>query len=141
MNTRDGSQLKTDQIFAELRALHNEVDVLRRQVSISISLIGKMAAEIHSLKSDERHLRQSVEAMDAHLTNTHPIQAEPAIHCPECGAPLAHHAAPAGDLAICPVCGWSLFSDGVHPSHPHSIAGDSPRSGIPMGWADDISIR
>lgn len=108
----------------ETRAAPNDTEVLNRDIAALRSEVTQLHGELHSAM---RHLSAILSSLEdirgfeaetsshlAHLdaggaarTRVH----DNATRCHSCGARVTRHPAEAGELLLCPVCGWSAFID------------------------------
>lgn len=75
--------------------------------------VANVNRDVALLRQEVRDLRRQllniVRYVNAHMP-PHPPEALPdRRHCHDCGAPLSHHRAQAGELLLCTACGWSEF--------------------------------
>lgn len=105
-----------------LRELREEIDQIYATVKQTQMAVLLLARSIEQLRDCDASARQPVRA---------PLS--PAS-CGNCGSHLDCHHAEAGDLLICPVCGWSDFVafDGDQPKVPAAMA-ERPVTPIPAG--------
>lgn len=118
--------------FHELR---QEIELIYAAVKQTQLAVVALARSIEQLRGCDEETRTMVHTLQVSVCKPARPAAE-RIHCDNCGAPLEHHHAEAGELLICSVCGWSDFvAAGSELPHMPVGGADRPVAAIPAsGW-------
>jgi len=123
--------------MAEIAELRREVTSLRRDSDLALKMLGILLKSVHALNRHENSIEHSINDIAKEISDLHGDRGQTHTHCPNCGAPLEHHAATAGDLQICVACSWSQFIDRSAGPLPATFPAPPPaKNAAPLTWVD-----
>lgn len=86
----DADEVTSAEVFDRTARLEKELSSLRMELHLAVAAIDSLTAKLASDAAGRRRMAART-------------------ICPNCGSHVDHHLAEAGDLQICPICGWSEF--------------------------------
>ena len=106
LDTQTNAQLRR-----EVHALRREMVQMRRDMAMAFQAMTNLLLEVKGGQMAELQSAHHLEQIlgDMQYRPIQPVVTADTSHCHVCGGPLEHHGAQAGQLLLCPSCGWSEF--------------------------------
>ncbi len=109
----NATEVTNAEVLDRAARLEKELASLRTELHLAITAIDGLKAALDAVAAGRRRMAART-------------------ICPGCGSHVDHHLAEAGDLQICPICGWSEFIGHKGERYAH-IAGSS-EGAAPSAW-------
>lgn len=103
------SDNQAQDVLREIRAMHQDMARMHGELIAALRIMTSLAAQVRDLRDAEGQVQSVMGTLAQRLADLPGLALADQSLCPECGGPLSHHQAPAGDLRICTSCGWSRF--------------------------------
>lgn len=132
-------QNRTEFLLVEIVELRRELASLRRDSAVTLKMLTALLNAVRTLDRHEVSIEHTISDIAKEIDGLHCDHPQTSSHCPNCGAPIEHHDATAGDLRICTACGWSQFVDRGEGALPPTFPATIPatiNSAAPSTWVE-----
>lgn len=118
-------------LSGDVAALRQEVAQLHGEMHGAMRQLAAILASLKDIRGFEEEASAHLAALQARERRLTAIP----TRCHACGAQVTRHPAEAGELLLCPVCGWSTFID--HHGHEENevTPAEAPAGAAPGSWA------
>lgn len=101
----------TEVLNKDIAALRQEVAQLHGELRGAMRHLSAILSSLQDIRGFEARTSSVLAHLDAEAGAVQARVSDNTSRCHACGARVTRHPAEAGDLLLCPVCGWSAFVD------------------------------